>query len=312
MMKDRSIFLIRFLRGIISLKCGLKMGPLFLFYFLCIEPLALAETVQADYKLSLMGLPIGMAHLSMRRTDPTYEIEAHARLTGLSTLLASLDIKAQVQGNLKEVHGNLKEAQGNLKDMHLSPNVYNTISRTTQNTQQTQISWSDEKVKTIEMNPPLKEEPDRVPLSEDFKIHVLDPLSATMILLDKQIMNKGEKGSSSAAAGGFSCDQTLPIFDGTARFDLQLVPPFEEKKDPLPKIEGHPFSGSILHCSVRYQPLAGHRPGKSNVKFLSESKKIGIWLASQEPLRFAFPYRISLPTRWGAGVLELTHVDIQP
>jgi hypothetical protein len=52
--------------------------------------------------------------------------------------------------------------------------------------------------------------------------------------------------------------------------------------------------------------VAGHRPNRSAIKYLTETREIEAWLAPVAGTRVLVPYRISVPTSVGSAVLEAT------
>jgi hypothetical protein len=63
---------------------------------------------------------------------------------------------------------------------------------------------------------------------------------------------------------------------------------------------------------VRYHPVAGHRPSRWAIKFLTETRDIEVALAPIGPTRVLVPYRVSVPTSLGTGVLEATEFVALP
>ena len=59
-------------------------------------------------------------------------------------------------------------------------------------------------------------------------------------------------------------------------------------------------------CGVRFVPVAGHVPGRPAIKYLAAQHDMEIWLAPIPGTRIVVPYRISLQTPLGQGVLEAT------
>ena len=53
------------------------------------------------------------------------------------------------------------------------------------------------------------------------------------------------------------------------------------------------YSGDVLVCAARYNPIAGHRTGRKSTQFMADNKDMEVWLAPVEVraccCRFAFP-----------------------
>ena len=74
-------------------------------------------------------------------------------------------------------------------------------------------------VAAVEITPPLDEKPDRVPLKDEDKKGVVDPVSALLM----PAITRGK------LIDPANCNRTIPIFDGAARFDVVLS--YDEHQD---------------------------------------------------------------------------------
>jgi hypothetical protein len=66
------------------------------------------------------------------------------------------------------------------------------------------------------------------------------------------------------------------------------------------------YQGTVVVCAVRFAPIAGHVPTRSVFKYLIELRETEMWLAPIAGTRLMVPYRVSLPTPLGEGVLQAT------
>jgi hypothetical protein len=151
-----------------------------------------------------------------------------------------------------------------------------------------QVGLASGNVEEIRIDPPFEERPDRVPLTEAHKRAIIDPLSAVVA-----VAARGAKMDDPA-----NCNRRLPVFDGTQRFDVILS--YAETKT----VTKPGFSGNVLVCNARYEPIAGHRPARAAVKFMEQNRDISVWLAPVEGTRVLVPLRISLSTMLGTSVVE--------
>ena len=62
------------------------------------------------------------------------------------------------------------------------------------------------------------------------------------------------------------CDQTVPVFDGVWRYDLELAP---KRKVPVRKGASTAFSNYAVVCRVKFKPISGYAPDDPNVKLMS-------------------------------------------
>ena len=59
-------------------------------------------------------------------------------------------------------------------------------------------------------------------------------------------------------------------------------------------------------CAVYFAPVAGHIPERSAIKYLIAQRDMEVWLAPIAGTRLMVPYRVSIPTPIGIGVLQAT------
>ena len=151
----------------------------------------------------------------------------------------------------------------------------------------------DRNVAGIDIEPPIDEKPDRVPLNDSHKRNIVDPLSAFLM----PVNGKGKDGA---------CNRTLPIFDGAARYDIKLS--YAGTRDVA--MEG--YSGPVVICQARYVPIAGHRSMRPSTKFMAENKDISAWLAPVAGTNMMMPVRISVKTMIGTAVIEASSFKVDP
>ena len=101
--------------------------------------------------------------------------------------------------------------------------------------------------------------------------------------------------------GPQACPKSTPIFDGRMRYDLQ----FAYKRLEQVKTEKG-YEGPVVVCAVYFQPLAGYVPSRSSIKYLMSQRDMEVWLAPVAGTRVMVPYRISIPTPIGVGVMQAT------
>ena len=85
------------------------------------------------------------------------------------------------------------------------------------------------------------------------------------------------------------------------RYDLQLA---FKHLDKVKSERG--YQGTVVVCSVYFTPVAGHVPERSTIKYLTEQRDMELWLAPIAGTRLLVPYRASIPTPIGMGVLQAT------
>ena len=98
-----------------------------------------------------------------------------------------------------------------------------------------------------------------------------------------------------------ACQRTLAIFDGRMRYDLQLS---FKRLDRVSTERG--YQGVTVVCAVRFSPIAGHIPDRAAIKYLIQLRDIELSLAPIAGTRVMVPYRVSVPTPLGVGVMQAT------
>ena len=66
------------------------------------------------------------------------------------------------------------------------------------------------------------------------------------------------------------------------------------------------YEGPVVVCSVTFVPLAGYVPNRPAVKYLAGQRDMEVWLAPVANTRVLVPYRVSIPTPIGVGVMQAT------
>jgi hypothetical protein len=240
-----------------------------------------AETLRVDYGISLAGLPLGSADLATTFDGTKYSIQLGAKLTGLAGFLTGGKGAAT--------------AAGAVAGSQPVPASFAITSRASQEERTVRMGLSGGSVAAVEVKPPLDPKPDRVPLTENHKRGVLDPVSALLM--------------PATAKGGLldpaNCNRTLPIFDGAARFDVVLT--YGETR----QVEKPGYRGPVLVCNARYVPIAGHRALRPSTKFMAENRDMSVWLAPVEGAHVLLPLRIAVRTTIGMSVIEASHWGVQ-
>jgi len=152
-------------------------------------------------------------------------------------------------------------------------------------------------VKEYVAEPPSNPSPDRVPLTEAHRRGVTDPMTASIL----RVPGNG------ATFVPEACQRKLAIFDGRMRYDLQLT---FKRLDRVKSEKG--YQGTVVVCSVGFVPIAGHIPERAVIKYLVDLRDIELWLAPIAGTRLMVPYRVSVPTPVGVGILQATQFVSMP
>jgi hypothetical protein len=245
---------------------------------------ARAETMHANYRVSLIGLPLGAAIADGSVGESQYKVTLRVKLTGLAALVSNLKMAL--------------ESSGAYQGGAISPAGYATIASNSKETRTLRMAMSENTVRQVEISPWWDDSanPERVPLTDAHKRDVIDPLSAFIMPVPA--------GASPVGPG--ACNRRVPVFDGYTRFDVTL------DYVGIRQVKTNGYSGPVTICSARYVPIAGHKPSNKATQFMAENKDMNVWLAPVPNLPIVVPYRVSLMTMAGTAVIEASELRFSP
>jgi hypothetical protein len=236
---------------------------------------AAQSRLDARYTATLAGLPIGEGSWLIVIGDGDYSATANGTTTGL--------MRAFTGGRGQTVtRGTLQAGKPAVASYAASIHSYKKVD---------EISLKVEAgtVKDLKLDPPAETDADRVPVTDDTKRGVLDPMTATLI----RMPGTGDLMSPEA------CRRSLPVFDGRLRYDLNLA---FKRMDQVKADRG--YAGPVVVCAVYFAPVAGYIPTRAAIKYLKEQRNMELWLAPIAGTRVLVPYRVEGPTPIGRAVLE--------
>ena len=235
---------------------------------------AWAASLDAAYRITLAGLPLGSASLRLDVPDGRrYEIRLESGLKGL--------VGALVDGK------GTATARGRIGHERPMPRAFLLDARYYGTPLSERMALDDGDLGKVEIEPRPLDRPDRVAAGPGDRKRVLDPLSAIVV-------RRVGKGVPTPA----ECDRTLPVHDGTMRFDIVLSRG-EALASDVPA-----FSGPVVACRVRYVPVSGHRIGRPGMKFMEANDDMRVWLAPVAGTDLMAPVRISVDTGYGTALVE--------
>lgn len=246
---------------------------------------ALADgRLEARYRMSLAGLELGRASFLLEIGTKGYTASGSARVTGVMQAVSSGKGSAGARGTVE-------------RGGALSPQSFAMDAESDKKAEAIRLAITANAVKGVTVEPPTTPAKDRVPVSDDDKKGVLDPMTAALILVP------GTNDPLSAAA----CDRTLSIFDGRQRYDLSLS---YVRMDKVKAEKG--YEGPAVVCRVAYRPISGHRPSRAGVKYMMENKDVYIWLAPVAGTRVLVPFKVSVATMIGTAEMEALSFVSEP
>jgi hypothetical protein len=234
-----------------------------------------AETLKAQYSLSLIGLSIGHASAVGVIDGRSYRIDLSMRTSGLASLVNDTRGAATAAGALS-------------RGGEPAPSSYANTTSNSYETRTVRMALAGNAVRAVKVEPVPWDLPVRVPLAESNKSHIIDPVSALLMHVPPE----------EPLTGPSACNRKIPVFDGVTRFDVTLA--YVETRN----VETRGYSGPVSVCMARYTPIAGHRPDSVSTRFMAENSDITVWLAPLPSAHVVVPYRIALRTSAGMLIVE--------
>jgi hypothetical protein len=241
------------------------------------EPAAAQGRLDARYAATLGGLPVGRGAWAIDIADDHYTAAASGMTAGILRVFAS------GQGTTA--------ARGSVSGGNLLPISYASSIRTDDKSEDIRMALRGANVTEFTVTPPTQPNPERVPLAEAHRRGATDPMTGSLM----RVPGTGNPLTPEA------CNRTQSIFDGRMRFDLQ----FQFKRMDSVKAQ-RGYEGPVVVCAVYFKPIAGYVPDRAAIRYLVELRTIEFWLAPIAGTRVLVPFRMSVPTPLGEGVLQAT------
>jgi Protein of unknown function (DUF3108) len=239
--------------------------------------------VDARYVVTLAGVPIGRGAWVIDIGDDQYIAAASGKTTGLLRVFTSGEGSSASRGYVS--HGSL------------IPSSYAASITTDKKTEDLRITLSGGNVKDYAVDPPTPPHPDRIPVTEAHRRGVIDPMSGALA----RVAGTGTPLTPEA------CNRTVAVFDGRLRYDLKLA---YKRMETVKADKG--YEGPAVVCALYFAPLAGYIPGRAAIKYLIAQRDMEAWLVPVAGTRVMVPFRVSIPTPLGMGVLEATQFVTAP
>jgi hypothetical protein len=262
--------------GILLLTCSLLRGVL------AEEAPAAAMRVVAIYRVDLADFNLGDFRFTTLLKGPDYQMRGEGHFSMLGGLIYNW------RGTTA--------SSGKVTNSGPEPAVYALSYVDGGESAQLRVSFDGGVVTQVSTLPKKKPTPRAIPITKEQLAGVLDPMSAAFLRARSDNPNGDSK----------VCDQTIPVFDGEWRFDLLLSP---KRRVRLRKETSTGYSGYAAVCRVKFIPISGYRPDDPDIKLMSQSDAIEVWLVSLPGTAMYVPYRIVLPT--DAGSVSATSTSFQ-
>ena len=271
------------LAAVAALTCGLGGAPSGN-SALAESNLGSANRITAVYRVDLAGFNLGDFRLTTQFRGTDYEMRGEGRFSVLAGLV--FDWRGTTA------------SKGRFNGTGPEPAMYSLNFEGGDKSQQLRMTFDGGAVTKIARVPKKRPNPHVIPITKEQLEGVLDPMTAAFLFARSGNPNGDPK----------VCDQTIPVFDGEARFNLILKP---KRTVKLQKNSSTGYSGFAAVCRVKFIPISGYRPDNPGIKLMSETNEIEVWLVSLPGTEMYVPYRIVLPTLVGFGYATSTSFQIQ-
>ncbi|MGD0025947.1 MAG: DUF3108 domain-containing protein [Xanthobacteraceae bacterium] len=240
--------------------------------------LAAAQSrLEAEYVASLSGIPIGRGNWVVEISDKEYTAAASGTTTGLLRFFTG----ARGTG----------ASRGSINGGQPVPMSYAATITDGRGVDDVRIALAGGNVKDYTVEPPVAPYPDRIPVNDADRRGVLDPMTSTL----SRVGGSGDPVSPEA------CHRKVAVFDGRIRYDLHS----EFKRMEVVKANKG-YEGPVVVCALYFTPIAGYVPDRPAIKYLAELRDAEVWLAPIAGTRVLVPFRFSMPTPLGLGLLQAT------
>jgi hypothetical protein len=239
-----------------------------------------ASTVQLVWQVYLGGFNLGNIGIKSSFSGNTYSAVSRLKTAGVVNSFYEAVIDATSVGAIN--------GQG------LLPEKYDSNTVNEKQSQKVGLTYSTAGIQ-LSSDPPYNTK--RFPVTDEQKQGTLDPLSGLVYSLS---------GLSHTAQK--PCGETVRVFDGRRRYDIELTFAGNDKV----KTDGG-YSGPTVKCRVVYKQIAGFKPNLNKGKPLPV---ITTWFAAMEsnsggPVkRFMVPVKIMTETPYGVALAHARKVTI--
>jgi len=241
------------------------------------DPALAQGRLDARYAVTLAGMPVGKGAWVIDIAENQFTAAASGATAGLLRVFASGQGSGASRGFI--VSGNPVPAS------------FAASITSDKKTEEIRMTLGAGDVKDFAISPEVPVDPERVPVTEAHFHGVSDPMTGSLI----RVPGTGNPLTPQA------CARTTPIFDGRMRYNLQFA---YKRMEQVKADKG--YEGPVVVCAVYFTPIAGFIPHRASVKYLAAQRDMEVWLAPVANTRVLVPYRISIPTPIGVGVMQAT------
>jgi len=233
--------------------------------------------LEAQYTVSIAGIPIGRGSWIIDIASDQYTAAASGTTTGLIKFFTG-------------AHGT-GAAHGTIAAGEPIPTSYGATINYDHRVDDVRMALAGGNVTNYAAEPPLPPAPDRVPVTDADRRGVFDPMTSML----NRVAGTGDPVMPRA------CNRKVAVFDGRVRYDLRS----EYRRMEAVKAD-RGYAGPAVVCAVFFTPISGYVPDRPAIKYLVTLHDAEVWLAPIAGTRVLVPFRFSMPTPLGTGLLQAT------
>lgn len=233
--------------------------------------------VSARYKLKFNGIDVGSIAFSSKTEQRTYSLSSSGQV---SVLFGAM----KWTGN-SNVAGIIDAAEP-------VPKSYAFDWKKNKKGGAIKLGFAGRKAVDVSVEPKSDPHPDLVPVTDQHRAGVVDPLTAIMALTRADANNP--------------CDRRVRVFDGKQRFDIVFS---YKRKTLIAASKGGGASSVGFVCRAMYEPIAGHR-ANADSKTYAANRDAEVVLRKIAGSELLIPNSVTVPTAWGTGSLVIDRVDV--
>ena len=238
--------------------------------------------LDARYEATLAGIPVGKGAWTIDISDDQFTATASGGTSGL--------LKAFAGGS------GTGASQGRIVNGALVATAYSATTTTSKKSEAIRMVLLNGNIKEFSIEPAPPVDADRLPVTDAHRRGVYDPMTGSLL----RVPGTGDLLTPDA------CRTGAAVFDGRMRYDLKL----DFKRMETVKAEKG-YQGPAVVCSIYFTPIAGYIPDRPVIKYLSHQRNIEIAFAPIAGTRVLVPFRMVIPTPFGAAMLEATQFITQ-
>jgi Protein of unknown function (DUF3108) len=243
---------------------------------------ARATTVRAKYTIFYLGLPVGDIETVKTFGVSAYQTSVDARVASVATIVSNFKM------NMK--------SNGIIRKNVVQPNNFAAEETGSGESQTMRMTLVGGSVKSAEIVPPVRDPAQRVPVLDEHKRNIVDPASSLIMTVP----------SGQDPLGPSACNRTFRVFDGFSRSDIALE--FVKTED----VNTSGYQGKVSVCSVRYLPIAGHKPAATMTKFMQSNTGIEVRLAPIPDTQQLLMVSATIPLQVGTASIQIEELQIEP